>query len=85
MSTATTAPATLREVILDAIEDACWYRKGEIEGCRDCARNPAGICADHQADNDAAYEYEQARKHLQQSPGSPEVLAVLAGTEGGQP
>ena len=85
MTAGTTAPASLREVILDSLEDAYWYRKGEIEGCVTCHRNPAGICADHQADNDAVYEYEQARKHLQQSPGSPEVLAVLAGTEGRQP
>ena len=81
MSTATVTRPTLREVILDALDDAYWYRKGEIEDCRDCTRNPAGICGDHEADNDLARSYEEARRQLQQSPGHPEVLAVLAGTD----
>ena len=68
---------TLREIILDALDDAFWYRRGEIEGCVSCHRNPAGICADHQADNDLASFFEEARKQIQNSPDSPEVLAVL--------
>ena len=75
--TATISKPTLREVLLDALEDAYWLRRGQIAGCRDCARVPAGVCADHQADNDAAFEYDEARKQLQRTPGHPEVLAVL--------
>lgn len=84
MSTATTARPSLRDIILDALDDAYWAHRAEIEGCRDCARNPAGICADHQDDNTAACDYEQARKHLQQAPGDPEVVAVSCGIEGGE-
>jgi len=79
MSTAATIRPTLREVLLDALEDAYWLRRGQIEGCRDCARNPAGICADHRADNDAAWLYDDARKQLQRTPGHPDVLAALGG------
>jgi len=77
--TATTTGLDLRAVILDALEDAYDHRRAEIEGCRDCARNPAGICADHRADNDAAFEYDEARKQIQFTPGHPDVLAVLGG------
>ena len=78
-----TRPA-LRDIILDAVEDAYWYRKGEVEGCRDCARHPAGVCADHQEDNALALDYEEVRKQIQGSPDDPEVLAVLAAIEGGE-
>lgn len=81
MSETLTVPS-LREVLIDALDDAYWARRAEIEGCRDCTRNPAGICADHQADNDAAHEYEEARKQIEQSPSDPEVLAVFAGLGG---
>ena len=77
------APASLREIILDGLDDAYWYRKGEIEGCVSCHRNPAGICPDHQEDCRLAAEYEDARKLIEQSPGHPEVLAVFAGPNGG--
>jgi hypothetical protein len=72
---ALTGPS-LREIILDALTDAWYARRAEIEGCRDCARNPAGICGDHQADNDAACEFEQARKQIEHSPSDPEVLGL---------
>jgi len=81
MSAPVLARPTLREIILDALTDAYWGRRAEIEGCRDCSRNPAGICRDHQDDNAAALEYEQARKQIEHSPGDPEVLAVYCGTE----
>ena len=87
MTTATITRPSLREVIADALEDAYWYRKAEIEGCRDCTRNPAGICADHQKDNDLARSYEEARKQLQGSAASDEATALfagLSGTEGGE-
>jgi hypothetical protein len=74
---------SLREVLIDALDIAYWTQRDGIEGCRDCTRNPAGICADHQADNEAAAEFENARKLIEQSPGHPEVLAVLAGLNGG--
>ena len=88
MSTATeTAPADLRQIILDAIDTAFWHHQGEIEMCRDCTRNPAGICAGHWEDADRAREYTEARKQIENSPGDAEVVAVFAGlssTEGGQ-
>ena len=76
---------SLREVLLDAIEDAYWYRKGEVEDCTACRRSPGGVCADldHQNSLAMALEYEQARKQIEQSPGDPEVLAVFAGLSGG--
>lgn len=83
MSTATAVKLTLREVVLAAIEDAYDYRTAQVEDCRACDRQPAGICGDHQADNDAAWFYDDARRQIEQSPGSAEVLAVL-GTEGEQ-
>lgn len=86
MSTETRTAPTLRDIILDAIEDAFWYRRAQVEDCGACSRNPAGICGDHQADNDLGALYEDARKHLQRSPGSPEVAALLGtadSTEGG--
>jgi hypothetical protein len=79
MSAATTVKPSLREIVLDALTDAWYARRAEIQGCRDCGRNPAGICGDHQADNDAAFEYEQARKQIETAPGDPEVIAVFAG------
>jgi hypothetical protein len=82
MSTPVITKPDLRAVLLDALEDAYWGHRAEIESCRDCRRNPAGICPDHQADNDAAFDYDEARKQLQRTPECPEVLAVLA--EGGE-
>jgi hypothetical protein len=83
---ATEAPPALRQILLDALDDAYWYRKDEIEGCRDCPRQPAGICADHEDDNALASYYETARKQLEQAPDSAEVLAALlpAAAEGGE-
>jgi hypothetical protein len=77
--TATLTKPSLREVVIDALHEAYWSRRANVEGCRDCTRNPAGICADHQADNDAAFEYEQARKRIEHSPGDPEVMDLFAG------
>lgn len=77
MSTAT--EASLREVILDALNDAYYGRRAEIEGCQVCVKQPAGICADHQGDNASALEYEEARKQLERQPEHPEVLAVFCG------
>jgi hypothetical protein len=81
MSTATETRPSLRAVILDALDDAYYARRYAIEDCRDCTRNPAGVCGDHQADNDLARDYEEARKQLERSPGDPDVLAVFCGTE----
>lgn len=77
MSAPVITKPTLREVILDALEDAYWQRRAEIEGCRDCTRNPAGICADHQADNNAACEYDEARKQLQRTPAELDRLVPV--------
>lgn len=76
-ATLTATRPSLREVILDALLDAWYARRAEIEGCRDCARNPAGICGDHQSDNDAAWFYDDARKQLERTPGDPAALALL--------
>lgn len=86
MTATTEAPATLREVILDALEDAYWLHKGEVEGCSACRKQPAGICPDpdHQNANAHALDYAEARKQIQRNPGDPEVLAVLAGLNGGE-
>lgn len=84
MSTPVITKPDLRAVLLDALEDAFWQRRAEIEGCRGCRNQPAGICPDHQADNDAAYEYDEARKQLQNSPEHPEVQAALAAAERGE-
>jgi hypothetical protein len=83
MTAETLTVPSLRAVLIDALDVAYWAQRAVIEGCRDCTRNPAGICADHQADNAAAAEFENARKLIEQSPGHPEVLAVLAGLNGG--
>jgi hypothetical protein len=77
MSTAIITRPTLREVVTDALDDAYWYRRGLIEGCADCPKHPAGICADHQADSALARDYEDARKQIQRTPGDPEVVAVF--------
>jgi hypothetical protein len=74
---------SLREVLLDGLNDAYWYRKGEVEMCACCTTHPAGVCTDHQEDNALARSYEDARKLIEQSPGHPEVLAVFAGLNGG--
>ena len=84
MTAATLTKPALREVILDALEEAYSVRRGEIEECRDCARNPAGIADCHRADNDAAHEYDEARKQMERNPESAEVLAALCGSEGGE-
>ena len=76
---------SLREIILDALTDAFWCRKGEVEDCPACRRSPAGVCADedHQLSLTAALLYEDARKQLERQPGDPEVVALL-GAEGGE-
>ena len=80
MSTATiTRPATLREIVLDSLNDAYWSRRANVEECRDCSRNPAGVALCHEEDARLAAEYEEARKQIQNSPGDPEVLAVTGG------
>ena len=83
--TETLTVPSLREVLLDALDDGYWYRKGEVEDCAACRKAPAGVCADldHQNSLAMALEYEEARKQIQQSPGHPEVLAVFAGLNGG--
>jgi hypothetical protein len=81
MSTATETRPSLRAVILDALEDAYWYRKGEVEDCLDCRKQPAGVCGAHEADGALARDYEEARKQLERSPGDPDVLAVFCGIE----
>ena len=82
MTAETLTVPSLRDVLLEALDDAYFYRRGEIDGCGDCPKQPARICADHRADNDAAREYEEARKQIERTPGNPEVLAVFAGLNG---
>ena len=81
---AVTRPS-LREVILDALNDAYWCHQGEVEDCAACRQHPAGVCADpdQQTADAHARDYEEARKQIERSPGDPEVLAVFAGLSGG--
>jgi hypothetical protein len=74
-----TRPATLRETVLDALHDAYWWQRGEIDDCPVCRKSPAGVCADpdHQEANARALAYEDARNQIERTPGNPEVLAVL--------
>ena len=75
------AAVPLREVVLDALTDAYYARRAEIQGCRFCARNPAGVCADHEEDNAAALEYEEAHKQIEH--GAADWAAYVSGEEGG--
>jgi hypothetical protein len=89
MSIATEAGPTLREVILDSLHDAYWARQSNIEECPACAKQPAGVCACHQEDNDLSRQYEDARKQIEGSLAGPETAAELAGlfpaaAEGGE-
>lgn len=79
--TEVTAPS-LREIVLDALSDAFYARRAEIEGCRDCTRNPAGVCAEHQADNDLANEYEDARKQIEHGASLAGLADALVGGTG---
>jgi hypothetical protein len=86
MSTPTLARPDLRAILLDALEDAFWFQKGEVEDCGHCRNSVTGVCADrdHQDANARAVEFENARKQLQRNPECPEVLAVLTAAEGAQ-
>jgi hypothetical protein len=85
MSAATVTRPTLREIVLDALTDAYWYRRGEVEDCHQCRRSPAGVCADedHQLSLATSQFYEEARKRLENAPSDAEVVALL-GTEEGE-
>lgn len=78
-----TAKPSLREIVLDALTDAYWSRRANVEECRTCTRNPAGVCMEHEADHALASDYEEARKQIEHMPGDPEVVAVGCGIEGG--
>ena len=86
MSSATITRPTLREVLRDALEEAYWLQRGEVEDCGHCRNSPAGVCpdTDHQNANARAVEFDEARKQLERNPEHPEVLAVLCGSEGGE-
>jgi hypothetical protein len=77
MTTATATKPTLREILLDALNDAYYSRRANVEECRFCAKQPAGVGPCHQEDSDLCRDYEDARKQIERSPGNPEVLAVL--------
>jgi hypothetical protein len=79
MSTPALTKPSLREVVLDNLTYAYYARLAEIQGCRGCGRNPAGVCRDHQEDNDAAFECEQARKQIESAPSDPAVLDLFCG------
>jgi hypothetical protein len=73
--------ASLREILLDSLEDAYWFQKGEVEDCGHCRRSVTGACADpgHQNALALAQDYEAARKQIQDSPDALSVIAGLAG------
>jgi hypothetical protein len=75
----TATKPSLRAVVLDALNDAYWSRRANVEECRTCARNPAGIALCHEEDARLAFEYEEARKRIESAPGDPEVMNVFAG------
>jgi radical SAM protein with 4Fe4S-binding SPASM domain len=83
VTAATETRPTLREVVLDSLHDAFYARLSSVEECRSCAVQPAGFGPCHQEDAERAQEYDEARKQIERTPDSPEVLAVL-GTEGEQ-
>jgi hypothetical protein len=84
MTAATITRPSLREILLDALEDAYWYQKGEVEDCGHCRRSLTGACteAGHQNALALALDYEAARKQIQDSP---EAISVLAGLDGAAP
>jgi hypothetical protein len=72
---------SLREIVLDALTDAYWTRKREVEDCEHCRRSAAGVCPDedHQLSTAAFLFYEEARKRIEHMPADPEVMDVLCG------
>lgn len=76
--TTTEARPTLREILLDSLSDAYWARQSNIEECRSCAKQPAGVCPDHQADSDLSRDYEDARKQIEGSLAMPEWADEIA-------
>jgi hypothetical protein len=54
----------LRAVVLDALTDAYWYRRGQTEGCPDCRRSPGKICLLHQEDDARAQSYLDTAREL---------------------
>ena len=83
--TATATRPTLREIILDALSDAYYSRRANVEECAFCAKQPAGVGPCHQEDSDLSRDYENARKQVERSladPGTADELAALLGTEG---
>jgi hypothetical protein len=79
VSTPTLAKPSLREVVVDALNDAYWSRRANVEECRACAKQPTGFAVCHEEDARLAAEYEQARKQIEGAPGDPEVLDLFTG------
>jgi hypothetical protein len=81
MTAATMAKPALREVILDALEEAYDHHRTEIEACGHCRRSLTGACADqnHQNAFALALDYEAARRQIEDSPAALAVLALKVG------
>ena len=77
MTVTAEAPA-LRAIVLDALHDAYWVQRVEVEECPRCRQAPAGVCADrdHQDALALALDYEAARRQIQDRP---DALAAITG------
>jgi hypothetical protein len=76
-TTVTRTPASLRDVILDALSDAFYSRRANVEECRDCTRNPGGVCPAHEKDSGLARAYEEAQRAIRNTGGDGGVLRLL--------
>jgi hypothetical protein len=82
VTTATTVKPSLQDIILDALNDAYWSRRANVEECRACTRSPAGVLTCHEEDNALALSYEAARKQIEHSPAALESILAALSDEG---
>jgi hypothetical protein len=76
--TATLAKPSLREIVIDALNEAYWSRRANVEECRACAKQPTGFALCHEEDAELARLYEQARKQIEGSLASEGTTAEIA-------
>jgi hypothetical protein len=86
MTTATSTRPSLREIVLDALNDAYYSRRANVEECRACTRQPAGVCPDHLDDSDLSRAYEDARRQIEGSIAGDagEIASLIPAAEGGE-
>ena len=81
MSATLTKPSLL-EVVNDALNDAYWSRRANVEECLTCAKNPAGVSTCHEEDWHYVCEYEEARKRIAATVSTDMELVALLNGEG---